>query len=185
LEGITLIFLTLLSGVVLYLVLNQKNYQRVDYSHLITQEERERHLMARVEHAERMIGDLVAFERKQRQDMEALIDLAGQELTTRIAKAREQVLKEVLDDPAQYDRILANSNRLTDLPAAPNPEHRSVSAAGGGNPNLVRFVRSARQQQIAEMLELGFTHQEVSRTLGVSRHEVELVSTIIFGAETA
>jgi len=50
---------------------------------------------------------------------------------------------------------------------------------------MVRFLKSPRQQQIAEALELGYTSQEVSRLLGVSRHEVELVSAIIFKNKSA
>lgn len=190
-EGLTLVFLALLAGVVLYLVLGQQRFQRVDYSHLLLQEERERQTLARLEHAERLLADLHQYERQRRRELDELIARAGAELAHQVDRAREDITAQVLNHPEVYDRLLAAHSGLEDAaqPAQTEPVcyagSRGARAGAQGSPSLVRFLRSPRQQQIAGMLEQGFSHQAVSRELGVSRHEVELVSAIIFSEKTA
>jgi hypothetical protein len=190
-EGLTLVFLALLAGVVLYLVLGQRHFQRVDYGHLLMQEERERQTLARLEHAERLLADLRQYDRERRRELDELVARAGAELAHQIDRAREDITAQVLNHPEVYDHLLeARSGLESGVQPAPGEpvrgaNSRAARAGAQGNPSLVRFLRSPRQQQIAGMLELGFNHQAVSRELGVSRHEVELVSAIIFSEKTA
>ena len=74
--------------------------------------------------------------------------------------------------------LLRESGAEMPRPVASGP--RRPGQAAGENRNMVNFLKSPRQQRIAEQLELGYTSQDVSRMLGVSRHEVELVASIIF-----
>jgi signal transduction histidine kinase len=184
-EGLTLVFLALLAGVVLYLVLSQRNFQRIDYSHLLKQEDQERQLTARLKQAEDLLATLREYEHSRKLDLERFVAAAKQELATEIAAARGKIIAEVLDRPGAYDMLLLADTGVAPTPPRspqPQPQPRSVPER---NASLGQFRRSPHQQRIAEMLECGFTHQEVSRDLGVSRTEVELVSSIIFSERTA
>jgi hypothetical protein len=184
-EGLTLVFLALLAGVVLYLVLNQRNFQRIDYSHLILQEEQERQLSARLKQAEDLLTTLREYEHARKLELEHFVAAAMRELADEVAQARGSIVSEVLDRPGAYDMLLLADTGVAPIaPPSLQPQPQALRAPEH-NTNLGRFRRSPHQQRIAEMLECGFTHQEVSRDLGVSRTEVELVSSIIFSEKTA
>lgn len=184
-EGLILVFLALLAGVVLYLVLSQRNFQRIDYGHLILQEERERQLNTRLQQAEALLSTLREYEAARKLELEQFVSAAKRELAEEVAAARGTIVSEVLDRPGAYDMLLLADTGVAPLkqrPPAPAPQPQRLPER---NSNLGRFCRSPHQQRIAEMLECGFSHQEVSRDLGVSRTEVELVSSIIFSDKTA
>lgn len=184
-EGLTLVFLALLAGVVLYLVLSQRNFQRIDYGYLIQQEERERQLIARLQQAENLLNTIREYERSRKLELERFVVAAKQELAEEIAAARGTIVSEVLERPGAYDMLLLADTGASPItphaaPHCPPQPHRLEASRSMG-----RFYRNPHQQRIAEMLECGFTHQEVSQNLGVSRTEVELVSSIIFSERTA
>ena len=181
-ESIILILLALLTGVVLWLVLSQRNFQRVDYGAYIDQEERDRQLARRMEHLDHLISDLVAYERQRRDELAAMVDSARRDLEQQVQQAKAEIIRDVLSRGGSYDELLASEHGVKLPPVPPSASQRTV---GGGNENLVKFLRSPRQRQIAEMLELGHTPHEVSRFLGVSKHEVDMVGSIIFSGESA
>lgn len=182
-EGITLVFLALIAGVVLYLVLSQRNFQRIDYGHLVAQEERERQLLARLQQAEGLLLAMREYELACKLELDHFVTAAKQELAGEIRAARQFIVADVLNRPGAYDQLLLSDTGA--LPATRPFAAAPAAYAQRENPNLLRFLHSPLQQRIAEMLECGFSHQEVSRELGVSRTEVELVSAIIFSEKSA
>jgi hypothetical protein len=184
-EGLILVFLALLAGVVLYLVLSQRNFQRLDYSHLLQQEERERQIIARLKQAEALLATLREYEQARRLELDRFVAAAKQEIVEEVAAARGSIVAGVLNSPQAFDQLLLAETGSSPInsPCASAP--RQLPGVRSENHHLVRFLRSPQQQRIAEMLECGFSHQEVSRDLGVSRTEVGLVSAIIFSEKTA
>ena len=55
----------------------------------------------------------------------------------------------------------------------------------GEHANLVRFRQGKRQARISGLLESGYAPGEVSKMLGVSRHEVDIVSSIALPKQLA
>jgi len=189
-DGMVLVILALLGGVVLYLALSQRLYQRIDYSYLITQEEKEKQVASRLAHLEKMLGKLNAHEQHYRDELEKLIADTRQALDIQVGEAKNTILREVLGQPNELDRLLfkhsgtesrAHQKPSRVPPASPSHHSRTV----GENQQLVNFLKGPRQQQIAEMLELGYSPQDASRMLGVSLHETELVESIIFTTKSA
>jgi hypothetical protein len=176
-DAVILIMMALLAGVVLWLVLSQRQYQRVDYGAMVDQEERERQLGRRMEHLDRLIGDLIAYERERREELDALVATTRAELEQQVQQAKAEIVRDVLSQGQTFDELLLSQQGV--LPGQPQPA-RGGAAEPGANANLVRFFKNPRQHQIAELLELGHTPAEVSRFLGVSQHEVDLVGSIIF-----
>ena len=175
-DAVILILLALLAGVVLWLALSQRQYQRVDYGALVDQEERERQLARRMEHLDRLISDLIAYERERRAELDALVVNTRTELQRQVESAKAEIVREVLSQGQTYDELLLSQQGL---PAA------RENTTSQSNPNLVRFLKNPRQHRIAEMLELGHTPAEVARFLGVSQHEVDLVGSIMFSEQSA
>lgn len=184
-EGLILVFMALLAGVVLYLLLSQRSFQRVDYSHLVQQEERERQTAARLKQAEALLATLREYEQARRLELDRFVAAAKQEIVEEVAAARGSIVAGVLNSPEAYDQLLLAETGSSPLGSALASAPMQIPGVRSENHHLVRFLRSPQQQRIAEMLECGFTHQEVSRDLGVSRTEVGLVSAIIFGEQTA
>jgi len=181
---VVLLLLAVLSGVVMYLLVSRRHFQRIDYGGLLDQEERQRRLQVRIEQLEQMIGDLAQYDQKRRQELEFFVSAAKEELAAMVGRARSDIVNEVLNNPERIDSLLLHeSGARRETSSAVPPEHHRPEP--DNTPNMVRFLKSPRQQQIAEALELGYTSQEVSRLLGVSRHEVELVSAIIFKNKSA
>ena len=181
-EGLLLVFLALLAGIVLYLVLSQRHFQRVDYSQLVSQEEAERRMEARLEHVQRLVRELRAHDEEHRREMGRMVADAQEALSACVSSTRDQIIREVCAQPEKLDALLlsAASSACDTWREEPRPV-RNIP----GNPNLVRFLRSPRQQRIAELLEQGLGPQEISRRLGVSSHEVHLVGQILFGEKSA
>jgi hypothetical protein len=184
-EGLTLVFLALLAGVVLYLVLSQRSFQRVDYSHLVQQEERERQTIARLKQAEALLATLREYEQARRLELDRFVAAAKHEIVEEVASARSAIVSSVLNAPDTYDQLLLAETGSLPIDTTQPGSALLTPRPGGENHHLLRFLRSPQQQRIAEMLECGFSHQEVSRDLGVSRTEVGLVSAIIFSEKTA
>lgn len=189
-EGLTLVFLALLAGVVAYLALNLRHYQRVDYGNLVEQEQLKHQLESRIAHLEQLITRLAELEQIRRAELDSMLDQAKTDLRTEVQQAREQILSEVLEHPATLDEYLfrESARRPSGLPPVSDPhcvpsgavtrDRREVP----GVP-LQRMLQSPRQQQVAELLELGYSHQDISRILTVSRHEVELIASLLFQEE--
>lgn len=175
-DAVILIMMAILAGVVLWLVLSQRHFQRVDYDALIDQEERERQLARRMEHLDRLIGDLIAYERERRAELDALVATTRTDLAREVEQAKADIVREVLNQGQTYDELLMSQQGVA--PGQSQPVELGMDPAA--NANLVRFFKNPRQHRIAELLELGHTPAEVARFLGVSQHEVDLVGSIIF-----
>ncbi|MBN2081248.1 hypothetical protein JW859_03465 [bacterium] len=175
---LVLILLAMLAGAVLYLLTSRRHYQRVDYSQLIEQEEERRRMAARVERLEQLLARLVEYDRQRRAELGAFIDEAKTELAAQIKQAHRQIAEEILSRPAGWDQFLLDR-------AGVEPPGVLADDADEKLTQVVNFKHGSRQFRIAELLELGFTPQEVSRELGVSRHEVELISAMIFKTKSA
>lgn len=178
---LVLLILAVLSGAVLYLLASRRHYQRIDYSQLVEQEIERRHLAGRLEHLEQLIGDLAEYDRRRRRELDAFASETRSELALSIRQAREEIIEEVLANPARWDSLLLENSGAQ--PVVPQRLlHQEVAEE---NPQLQNCLRGQRQQQIAEMLELGHPAPEVARALGISRHEVDLVSSLIFKTRSA
>ena len=183
---VVLLLLAALAGAVMYLLVSRRHFQRVDYGALLDQEERQRRLQVRIEQLEQMLGDLAEYDLRRRQELEFFVAAAKEELAAMVGRARSEIIDEVLNRPERIDSLLLHeSGAGVDPVVQPPAQPRAGRPERDDSPNMVRFLKSERQQQIAEALELGYTSQEVSRLLGVSRHEVELVSAIIFKNRSA
>ena len=182
-EGLILIIVAILSAVVLLLYMNQRRYQQIDHGYLIDQEAQEQRFNERMRYLEQMIADMAHYESKRKQELDSALETAKSELAQRVERARGEIISDVLNHPDDVDAVLIKHCGILpgEISGTPAPERRQPKA----NDNLVRFLRSPRQQQIAELLELGYSHQDVSRMTGVSCHEVDLVSSIIFRQESA
>lgn len=179
-DAVILILLALLAGVVLWLVLSQRNFQRVDYGAMVDQEERERQLARRMEHLDRLIADLIAYERERRAELDALVDNTRAELLKQVEDAKAEIVREVLSQGQTYDQLLMSQQGI-----AQDASRLLDTGTAAANSNLVRFFKNPRQHRIAELLELGHTPAEVARFLGVSQHEVDLVGSILFSEQSA
>jgi len=170
---LVLILLAILAGAVLYLLTSRRHYQRVDYSRLIEQEEESRRMAARLERLEQLLAQLTEYDEQRRAEMGAFIDQAKAELATQIQQAHRQIAEEILSHPTGWDQLLLDR-------AGAEPPATAADQPDQAKAQLGNFKHGSRQFKIAELLELGYTPQEVSRELGVSRHEVELISAMIF-----
>ncbi len=179
-DAVILIMLALVAGVVLWLVLSQRQFQRVDYGAMVDQEERERQLARRMEHLDRLIADLIAYERERRAELDALVINTRAELRQQVEQAKADIVCEVLSQGRTYDELLMSQQGIE-----PGIRVEQDSGASPANSNLVRFFKNPRQHRIAELLELGHTPAEVARFLGVSQHEVDLVGSILFSEQSA
>lgn len=184
-EGLILVFLALLAGVVLYLVLSQRGYQRLDYSHLIQQEERERRTAARLKQAEALLAALKEYDHARRAELDRFISAAKQEIADEVTAARQSIVAGVLNSPSAYDQLLLAETGASVTQPSRSAGRPATTQVHNDTGQFGRFLRSPQQQRIAEMLECGFTPQEVSRDLGVSRTEIGLVSSLIFSEKTA
>jgi hypothetical protein len=177
-----LLILAVLAGAVLYLLASRRHYQRVDYSRLVEQEIERRHLAGRLDRLEQLIGDLAEYDKRRRRELDAFARETRNEMVERIRRAHDEIVSEVLTNPTRWDQLLLEKSGAQ----LPEPEPQLIAAAvPDANPQLMRFLRGPRQKQIAELLELGNPAAEVVRALGVSRHEVDLVSAIIFKTKSA
>ena len=179
---LVLLILAVLSGAVLYLLASRRHYQRIDYSRLVEQEIERRHLAGRLDRLEQLISDLAEYDSRRRRELDAFARETRTELVELIKRAREEIVDEVLASPTRWDSLLLESSGAQ--PAGP-PRQPSRAPDPEENAQLMRFRRGSRQQQIAELLELGHAAPEVARALGISRHEVELVSALIFKTRSA
>lgn len=64
--------------------------------------------------------------------------------------------------------------------SALSPASPPVRRRPSGNANMVAFLRNPKQGAIASYLEAGYKAEDIARLLGVSRHEIELVESILF-----
>lgn len=178
-----LVLLTLLGGAVLYLAVNQQKYQRMDPSRVLDDDLRERQFEKRLRYLEQLIADLAKLETTKRSELDRVVAAAKQDLGEQVEDARSEIVSHVLLCPEDVDGALlkhAGIHQGQDSPTSAHPEPRLAN-----NPSMVNFLRSPRQREIAELLELGYTHQDTSRMLAVSRHEIDLVASIIFSEKSA
>jgi hypothetical protein len=219
-DGVILLLLGVLAAAVVYVIMSLRNYQRVDYSHLLEQEEYVRALDTRIEYLEQLIASQQDQFAQRERELTALLTVAQQHLAAEVRSAREAIIEEVLATPqrqqAVQDRELARRRAEQGLlsqqqslppvsgagPAAPGvptaapatPESAGQAAVPlpassaplpgprrrSGNPNLVAFLRNPRQGAIASYLEAGYKPEDIARLLVVSRHEIDLVESILF-----
>jgi len=175
-----LLLMTLLAGAVVYLFLNQRHFQRVDYGHLLDQEERLRQLDARIAHLERLIADLALLEQKRRQELDQFVAETKNDLRQQLAQAQQQ----------QAERAVGSLPHAVGIPMGWELEppsacqHEPVELPSAVEVPLAMPTASWRQQEVIELLEQGCDHQDISRLLGVSRHEIKLVETMLFGSHS-
>jgi DNA-binding NarL/FixJ family response regulator len=184
---LVLLILALLAGAVLYLLASRRHYQRTDYSRLVEQDVEREQLNARLRRLEQLIADLAEYDRRRRSELEAFARETRAELAAEIQRAREQIVAEVLASPERWEDLLLQQSGA--LPPAPPPTTTEPVIAedtqAPENPQLLRFLKGPRQRRIAELLEQGLGAQDVARQLSVSRHEVDLVSAIMFKTKSA
>jgi IS30 family transposase len=181
---LSLLFTALLGGAIVYLFANQRHFQRVDYQQLINSEERERQQLKRLKHLERIIADMVAHDKQRRWEMEQLVKRTKRELAESVAKAREEIITDIMRQPSALDSLLLQQAQVL-APQLASSEH---SDADSGSPSVntgMGFAHSPLQQRIAATLEEGWSTREIAEKLGVSLHEVELVNAIHFQSRTA
>jgi hypothetical protein len=181
---LSLLFTALLGGAVVYLFSNQRHFQRVDYQQLIGSEERERQQLKRLKHLERLIADLVAYDKRRHREMEQLVKRTKLELAGTVAKAREEIITDIMRQPAALDSLLLQQAKVL-TPQLASSEHSDADAGSPGVNTGMDFAHSPLQQRIAATLEEGWSTREIAEKLGVSLHEVELVSAIHFQSRTA
>lgn len=176
---VILVLLVLLAGAVLFLLASRRHYQRVDYSHLVAEEGWEKRMRARLDRMEQLLGDLAEYDRRRREELDGFAAAAREALAEQIRHAREEIVSEVLSQPAAWDRLLYQHSGAglaagEDQPAGLGPV---AARAAAGEPLK---LRGPRQQRIRELLEQGCSAQDISQRLSVSRHEVELVAAFVF-----
>lgn len=176
---VILVCLALLAGAVLYLLTSRRHYQRIDYSRLIAEENWEKRLKARLDRLEQLLTDLAEYDRRRREELDSFAAEARRELADQVRHAREEIVSEVLMRPDGWDRLLYDHSGAG-LPPAAGPEPVARSTAAERIAPAPRTLHGSRQQGIRELLEQGHTAQQISRLLGVSRHEVELVAAFVF-----
>lgn len=167
----------------LYLAINQHKYQRMDPSRVIDDDLHEKQFDKRLRYLEQLIADLAKLEAKKRSELDRVVAKAKLDLEAQVEEARSEIVSHVLLCPEDVDGALlkhAGIHQGQDSRKPSNPEPRL-----GNNRSMVNFLRSPRQREIAELLELGYTHQDTSRMLAVSRHEIDLVASIIFSEKSA
>ena len=176
---VILVCLALLAGAVLYLLASRRHYQRVDYARLIDEEHWEKRLKARLDRLEQLLTDLADYDRRRREELDTFAAEARRELADQVRRAREEIVSEVLMRPDGWDRLLYDHSGAG-VPSVPGPDAATGLAAAGREAPAPRTLRGKRQQGIRELLEQGHSAQQISRLLGVSRHEVELVAAFVF-----
>lgn len=174
-------FLVLLGGVVLYLFVNQWNFQRFDHKHLIDHEEQQNRLESRIKHLEKLISELKDFEHSKREELEYFVMAAKAEIADKVREAQDEIVGEVINQPDMLDRMLMNQALTRQSDAA----MQQVPPRAKTPPRSHPALHSARQRQVAELLEQGFTHDEVAKSTGVSGQEIEMVASIIFDTRSA
>lgn len=179
---LAIVFLVVLGGVVLYLFINQWNFQRVDPKHLIDQEEQQRRLEARIEHLEKLISELKSYNQSKREELEYFVMAAKAEIADKVREAQDEIVGEVINQPDMLDRMLMNQALTRQSDAIPQ---QSVPARAKTPPRRFQALNSARQRQVAELLEQGLSHDEVAKSTGVSGQEIEMVASIIFDTRSA
>lgn len=179
---LAIVFLVLLGGVVLYLFVNQWNFQRFDHKYFIDHEEQQNRLEARIEHLEKLISELKGFEQSKREELEYFVMAAKAEIADKVREAQDEIVGEVINQPDMLDRMLMNQALTRQSDAAPHmPVPPRTKTPSRSHPAL----HNARQRQVAELLEQGFTHSEVAKSTGVSGQEIEMVASIIFDTRSA
>lgn len=181
---LSLLFTALLGGAVVYLFSNQRHFQRVDYQQLINSEERERQQLKRLKHLERLIADLVAYDKRRRREMEQLVKRTKLELAGAVANVREEIVADVMRQPAALDSLLLQQAQVLAPQTASSEPDAAAETQESAKP-VMDFPQSQLQQRIAAMLEEGRSSLDVAEKLGVSLHEVELVNAIYFQSRTA
>jgi len=189
---LVLLILALLAGAVLYLLASRRHYQRIDYSRLVEQDVEREQLTARLKRLEQLISDLAEYDRRRRSELEAFARETREQLAAEIRRAREELVAEVLADPQRWEQLLLDKSgaqppETPPEPAMPAPslEPAAQLSGEGENPQLLRFLKGPRQRRIAELLEQGLSAQEVAQLTGLSRHEVDLVSALMFKTQSA
>jgi hypothetical protein len=182
----------LLAGALLYLWLQLRHYQRIDYSYLISQEERERQTLGRLASLEQLVGDLSAFDRLHRADLAEMLSSSQTQLemqagalremlaAARQAEAASPTVRQVIVQPVALEEG-APPERTPSRRRVADPALKPAVAQSG----TLLFLRNERQWDIAAKLQDGAGAAAISRELGISLHEVELVRSVIARRKSA
>jgi len=159
----------LLAGAVLYLWLQLRYYQRVDYGFLIKQDERERQTLARLAALEQLVSDLSDYDRLHRADLAEMLSSSQTQLELQAATLHD-MLRDAGGGASESPRESRRSRRTATTAGRPS--------AGPPRGELL-FLRNEKQWDIAARLRDGDGPREIARALGISLHEVELVRSVI------
>ncbi len=180
-----LVLLTLLGGAVLYLANNQNKFQRVDHARVLDDDLREKQLDTRLKYLEQLIADLATLGKEKRSELDRVVSTAKQELGSQIEEARGEIINQVLMQPEDVDAALLKHSGISHGQFLAEPTKVEPRQVNPNDTSMLNFLRSPRQREIAELLESGYSHQDISRMLAVSCHEIDLVASIIFSEESA
>jgi hypothetical protein len=198
-ESVILLLVGVLAAAVVYLFMSSRNYQRIDYSAILQQDDYVRALDGRIEYLE----ELIVLQQEQmelrQQDQEELLTAARLHFSQLAAAASEPpppqparpepapLPKPVTAPDAEtapsdnlqpkYDAVTLDALRELEL-WKQHPEMTHASAAP--RPRTLPFIRNPRHREIANYLEAGYSPAEVAQALKASRHEIELVEAIVF-----
>lgn len=153
-EALISVMVAVLAGVVIHLWLQLRHYQRVDYVHLVEQEEREGRTKSRLSALEGLVSDLTAYDAIRRAELAEMLSASQVQLEQQAALLRETLVE------AANVRAARASDRQAKPPASPAP---------------VEFPLSSRERAIRIQLAQGHSAIQIAAELGLSLAEVELV----------
>src|SRR5437773_5149682 len=117
-DGVILLLLGVLAAAVAYIIINMRNYQRVDYSHLLEQEQYVRALDSRIEYLEQLIAAEQEHVAGRERELAALLTAAQQSLASEVRAARDILVEEVRYIPPQPPPELGPATVASVAPAA-------------------------------------------------------------------
>jgi hypothetical protein len=184
-DGLVITLLAILGGAVLHLYLQLRKYQRLDYSALITQDERERQAADRLQRLEALIARQLD-EREQQRDhtAEALkeVRIATKQLREQFDGFREMANSQL----TLKAQDLAPAQRRGAVAAAA-PLHAGIqSSTTVSIPGLERrevfspkMPISSMAGKVDELLKAGLSNFEIAKKLGLSNREVEMLAALL------
>lgn len=192
-ESAILLLLGLLAIAVVYIVASLRHYQRIDYSRILEQDDYARALDSRIEYLE----DLIAQQQDEHQQREAehqqRIDEARLQFAAELAAVRSSGAAQA----QQVEVLAAEADQTGSVPSAGDAQQQPArSCVGRPRPtaqvsamieqappppaDMLFFRCNSRQQEIAALLEAGDSPAEISRKLGASFQEIDLVNSLVF-----
>jgi hypothetical protein len=171
-DAVVGVMVVILAAAVVYLGLQLRHYQRIDYSFLLEQDERERRTSARIKTLEKLVGDLTQFEALRRAEMTEMLSASQRQL-----EMQASLLREMLVEAAQTQAPLGASSpqSVTRRHIAAAPDARAGLELQFPALSRDAALMPSRERAIRIQLARGHDGQRIARELGVSMGEVELV----------